>query len=278
MGDGRIIRIGHSPDPDDAFMFWSLFHGDQDHEGYKFEEVVEDIESLNQRALNGELEVTAFSIHAYAKLTHLYGLMDVGASMGDGYGPMVISTTEKTMEDLRGKRVAIPGELTSAHLAFKLYMEDFIPVNTPFDKVMDVVRFGDVEAGIIIHEGQLTYGKEGFVKIADLGELWTGETGLPLPLGGNGIRLDLGEDIIRDVTRIIRRSISRGAEFSEAALCHAIKFGRDLTPTECEQFVGMYVNELTDRYGERGREAVHTFLQRATEKGFIEGPVDVRFV
>jgi 1,4-dihydroxy-6-naphthoate synthase len=271
------IHLAHSPDSDDAFMFYALAAGKIDTGGIRYVHELQDIESLNQRAKRAELEVTAVSIHAYAYLSETYALLPHGASMGDRYGPKLVARTPMTRSDVKGKRVAIPGPLTSAYLALRLYEPDFVPVATPFDEIGDRVIAGDVDAGLLIHEGQLTYPDEGLHLIADMGEWWFEETGLPLPLGGNIIRKDLGADLTRTVSRHLRSSIAYGLDHREAALDHSMTYARGLEREKADRFVGMYVNDWTLDYGERGREAVKLLLDRGAKAGIITRDVHVEF-
>ena len=272
------IRVAHSPDSDDAFMFYALAEGLVDTEGLSYVHELQDIESLNQRALRGELEVTAVSIHAYAFLTDRYALLPSGASMGDRYGPRLVSRTPALRTDVRGKRIAVPGPKTSAYLALRLYEPDFEVVFTPFDEIEDAVLSGHVDLGLLIHEGQLTFGDRGLHLIVDLGEWWFGETGLPLPLGGNVVRKDLGSENMRMIARHLKDSIAYGLNHRHDALDHAMKFARGLDRGKADTFVGMYVNDWTLDYGERGREAIREFLSRGVAAGIIPHAVDVEFV
>ncbi|MGH7622877.1 MAG: menaquinone biosynthesis family protein [Gemmatimonadaceae bacterium] len=272
------IRVAHSPDSDDAFMFYALAEGKIDTGDLRYVHELQDIESLNQRALKAELEVTAVSIHAYAYLTDRYALLPHGSSMGDRYGPRLVARTPMSRADVRGKRIAVPGPLTTAYLALRLYEPDFEPVMTPFDQIEDVVVNGDVDAGLLIHEGQLTFGDRGLHLVADMGEWWFQETGLPLPLGGNVIRRDLGDALIRRVSKHLRASIAYGLEHRTTALDHAMRYSRGLARDKADTFVGMYVNDWTLDYGDRGREAVRTLLERGVERGLIDKPVSVEFV
>ncbi len=273
----RTIHVAHSPDSDDAFMFYALAEGKVDTEGLTYVHELQDIESLNQRAMRGELEVTAVSIHAYAYLSDKYALLSSGASMGDQYGPRLVATSPATRADVRGKRIAIPGPLTSAYLALRLYEPDFEAVFTPFDEIEAAVLSGSVDMGLLIHEGQLTYAESGLHLVADMGEWWFGETGLPLPLGGNVVRKDLGPDLVRMVSRHLHASIAHALDHRDAALAHAMQYARGLDPAKADTFVGMYVNAWTLDYGERGREAVRLFLKRGVDAGFITTPVEVEF-
>jgi 1,4-dihydroxy-6-naphthoate synthase len=273
-----IIHVAHSPDSDDAFMFYALAEGLIDTEGLQYVHELQDIETLNQRALKGELEVTAVSIHAYAYLSDRYALLPHGSSMGDRYGPRLVARTPMRRSDVKAKRVAIPGPLTSAYLALRLYMPDFDPVPTPFDQIEDAVVAGDVDLGLLIHEGQLTYQERGLHLVADLGEWWFGDTGLPLPLGGNVVRKDLGDDLTHKISRHLRASIAYGLQHRSQALDHAMRYARGLDRGMADTFVGMYVNDWTLDYGERGREAVRQFLGRGVAAGVIPRAIDVTFV
>ena len=272
------IRVAHSPDSDDAFMFYALAEGKVDTGGLRYVHELQDIESLNQRAMKGELEVTAVSIHAYAYLTDRYALLPHGSSMGDRYGPRLVAREPFTRADIRGKRISVPGPLTTAYLALRLYEPDFVPVNTPFDRIEDDVVEGKVDAGLLIHEGQLTFAERGLHLVADMGEWWFGETGLPLPLGGNVVRKDLGDELTQRISRHLRQSIAYGLEHRAAALDHAMRFARGLDRDRADTFVGMYVNDWTLDYGERGRAAVHALLERGVSAGVIDRPVSVEFV
>ena len=274
----RTIRVSHSPDSDDAFMFYALAAGRIDTGDLTYVHELQDIESLNQRALRGELDVTAVSIHAYAYLTDRYALLPHGASMGDGYGPRLVARSPMTPEDVRGKRIAIPGALTSAYLAMRLREPDFVAVPTPFNEVEAAVEQGVVDCGLIIHEGQLTFRDRGLYLVLDLGEWWLAETGLPLPLGGNVVRKDLGEATISEISRHLRASIDYSLSHRDAALQHAMQFSRGLSRDRADTFVGMYVNKWTQDYGPRGRAAIQTFLDRAATQGLIPQRVRVQFV
>ena len=272
-----VIHLAHSPDSDDAFMFYALAEGKVDAEDVEYVHELQDIETLNQRAMRGELEVTAVSIHAYAYISDRYELLPHGASMGDRYGPKLVSRSPMSRSEVRGKRIAVPGPFTSAYLALRLYEPDFEPVFTPFDQIDDSVLRGDVDAGLLIHEGQLTYAAQGLHLVADMGEWWFEETGLPLPLGGNVIRKDLGEALKRKVSRHLRASIAYGLEHRANALDHAMRYARGLERSDADKFVGMYVNDWTLDYGVRGREAIRQFLDRGVESGVIPKPVNVQF-
>jgi 1,4-dihydroxy-6-naphthoate synthase len=273
-----IIHVAHSPDSDDAFMFYALAEGKVDTDGISYVHELQDIETLNQRALRAELEVTAVSIHAYAYLSDRYALLPHGASMGDRYGPRLVAREPAGRADVKGKRIAIPGPLTSAYLALRLYESDFTPVFTPFDQIEDVVERGEVDMGLLIHEGQLTFGDRGLHLIADMGEWWFGETGLPLPLGGNIVRKDLGPELTHKISRHLRESIAYGLDHRTGALDHAMRYARGLDRGKADTFVGMYVNDWTLDYGPRGREAVRLFLRRGVDAGLITRDVDVEFV
>ena len=274
----RTIRVAHSPDSDDAFMFYALAAGKIDTGGLTYVHELQDIESLNQRALKGELEVTAVSIHAYAFLTDRYALLPSGASMGDRYGPRLVSKSPATRADVKGKRIAIPGVKTSAYLALRLYEPEFVAVPTHFDEIEQAVLDGAVDMGLIIHEGQLTYQDNGLQLVADMGEWWFAETGLPLPLGGNVIRKDFGSQMMRDISRHLRASIAYALDHRTDALDHAMSYARGLDRSKADTFVGMYVNDWTLDYGERGREAIRLFLERGHQAGIIPHPVTVEFV
>ncbi len=274
----RTIRVAHSPDSDDAFMFYALSEDKLDTGNLRFEHELSDIESLNRRALTGELEVSAVSIHAYAYISDRYALLSSGSSMGDKYGPRLVSREPLGREDLKGKTIAVPGEWTTAYLALKLFEPEARHVVVPFDEIMAFVARGEADVGLLIHEGQLTHESEGFHLIEDLGEWWYGETNLPLPLGGNVVRRDLGEETTREVARLIKASIQYALDHREEALAHALGYARDLPPELADKFVSMYVNEWTVDYGEKGREAVRTLLTRGYEAGIIPHEVDVEFV
>lgn len=273
----RQLTIAHSPDSDDAFMFYGLACGKVETFGLEVSHVLADIETLNRAAFVGTYDVTAVSFHAYAHLTHKYLLLPHGSSMGDNYGPIVVARHDgpRTTE---GITVAVPGTLTTSFLALRMYDPDVRHVVMPFDRIQDAVREGEVEAGLLIHEGQLTYGDEGLRKIVDLGEWWSARTGgLPLPLGGNLIRRDLGPELIARVSRMLHDSIAYALAHRAEALDYALQFGRGLDRSKADRFVGMYVNDLTLDYGERGREAVRRLLAEAWEQRLIPAPVDVVF-
>ena len=272
------IHVAHSPDSDDAFMFYALAEGKIDTEGLTYVHELQDIETLNQRAMKGELEVTAVSIHAYAYISEQYALLPHGASMGDRYGPRLVARAPATRDQVKGKRIAIPGPLTSAYLAMQMYEPDFEAVFTPFDQIEDAVVNGDVDMGLLIHEGQLTFGERGLHLVADMGEWWFQETGLPLPLGGNVIRKDLGIDLIRKISRHLHDSIAYGLQHRKDALDHSMQFACGLDRSKADEFVGMYVNDSTLDYGEKGREAVRQFLDRGVREGLVKTAVAVEFV
>ena len=281
MSARRIdIRVGHSPDPDDAFMFYALAKERIKTGPYRFSHEMADIESLNRRAESGELEVSAVSIHTYPFIREKYALLACGCSMGDGYGPMVIAKTPLRPDDLTGKTIAVPGERTTAFLALNLSLgpNTFEHRTVKFDEIPRAVLEGEVDAGLIIHEAQLTYGKMGLHKVLDLAEWWAGRTDLPLPLGGNVIRRDLGSDRIHDVARLLKRSIEYALEHREAAIEYALQYGRDLDLQLTDQFVGMYVNKWTLDYGERGRAAVRRLLNEARVAGLTPDAGEIEFV
>ena len=271
------VRIAHSPDSDDAFMFYGLASGRVPSNGFELEHVLADIETLNRAAFEGQYEITAVSFHAYAHLTDRYVLLPHGASMGDRYGPVVVARKDGPTS-VRDVTVAIPGELTTAFLALRLFDRDVRHVVVPFDQIQEKVHSGDVAAGLLIHEGQLTYEAEGLAKIVDLGEWWAQRTGgLPLPLGGNVIRRDLGAAAIATLSRLLHDSIAYALAHRAEAVDYAMRFGRGLDRTRTDQFVGMYVNQLTLEYGERGRQAVRRLLEDAYAAGLLPKAVDVEF-
>lgn len=277
----RTIHVAHSPDADDAFMFWALATGRIDTGDRRYIHELDDIESLNRRALHGELEVSAVSFHAYAYLADRYALLAHGASIGDRYGPRLVARTAAPTDPraaLAGKRVAVPGELTTAFLALKLYQPAFEHTVVPFDRIEDWVAAGRSDAGLLIHEGQLTHGDRGLYLWVDLGEWWSEETGLPLPLGGNVVRRDLGGELMQAVARDLRASIEYGLAHRAAALRHAQAFSRGLDAARTDRFVGMYVNALTVDYGPTGRRAVAELLARGARAGLIPAPAELAFV
>jgi 1,4-dihydroxy-6-naphthoate synthase len=275
--DKREITLGHSPDPDDAFMFYALAADKIETGGLDFRHVIEDIETLNRRAMKAELDVTAISIHAYAHVLDHYALLASGASMGDNYGPLVVAREPLSVDDLRRAVIAVPGEMTTAYLTLRLCLGEVETVVVPFDEIMDAVGRGEVRAGLLIHEGQLTYSARGFNKVIDLGEWWMNETGLPLPLGGNAIKKSLGPELIEKVSGLLRESIEYGLAHREVAVRHSMKYGRGMEERLTDKFVGMYVNDYTIDYGERGRRAVRLLLERAHEAGIIARPVRLEF-
>ena len=285
----ETFTLGHSPDPDDAYMFYAMAANKIDLRGYHFKHQLEDIQTLNERAMRGELHISAVSIHAYAYVSEKYLLLPCGASMGDGYGPLLIEKrrTPKTerptsnQEDrgrLRNCLIAVPGTITSAFLALKLYLGEFNYIVVPFDQIFEAVRSGRAEAGLIIHEGQLTYAHSGFAKIIDLGEWWKHRTGLPLPLGGNVLRRDIPTEVQSDLAAILRESIEFGLANRAEALQHSIPYARDMGSDLTSRFIGMYVNEFTRDYGEVGREAIRRFLGEACERGYVDREVSIEFV
>jgi 1,4-dihydroxy-6-naphthoate synthase len=319
--DAHTFTIGHSPDPDDAFMFYAIAAEKIDLRGYRFRHQLEDIQTLNERATRGELHISAVSIHAYAYVMDKYSLLSCGASMGDGYGPLIVSANEMQFKDarnlLKAKTIAVPGKMTSAFLALQLYLGESAPVAAvgpctersrsdrrtderdsptagghrpplqqassfryivvPFDQIFDAVKNGYADAGLIIHEGQLTYSRSGFHKIVDLGEWWKNKTGLPLPLGGNVLRRDIPRQIQRDLAAILRESIEFGLTHRDEAVQHSMPYARDMDSTLASKFIGMYVNDYTRDYGERGREAIRRFLGDARAAGYIRPDVAVEF-
>lgn len=275
----RRIQLGHSPDSDDAFMFYGLAEHKVDSEGFAFEHVLRDIQTLNEWAREGRIEITAISVHAYAYVADKYAILSHGASMGDNYGPIVVTRELVDPEWLRDKRIAIPGEMTSAFLALKLFLGDFAYDVMPFDQIMEAVASGKAEAGLLIHEGQLTHGELGLHSVVDLGKWWYQETeGLPLPLGVNAVRRDLGPETMQQLSRILKASIVYGLEHRQAALQHAMQYARGLETATADTFVGMYVNDWTVDMGERGKESIRLFLGNAAEKGYIPQGISVDFV
>jgi 1,4-dihydroxy-6-naphthoate synthase len=277
----RTIHVAHSPDSDDAFMFYALAEGKIDTGDLRYVHELADIESLNRRALEGQLEVTAVSIHAYAYLWRSYALLSSGSSMGDRYGPRLVATTAAPADPraaTRGRRIAVPGKLTTAYLALRLYQPEFTAVVLPFDQIEHVVQRGEVELGLLIHEGQLTYRDQGLHLWADMGEWWHADTGLPLPLGGNVVRRDLGDAIVQQVARDLKASIVYALEHRAPALAHARQFNRGIGEERTDTFVGMYVNDWTVDYGPRGRQAVQALLDRGFAAGLIPERVRAEFV
>jgi 5,8-dihydroxy-2-naphthoate synthase len=292
----EVFTLGHSPDPDDAFMFYAIADNKIDLRGYQFDHRLEDIQTLNERARRGELHISAISIHAYPYVGDKYALLPSGASMGDGYGPVLVrrhpasnlqrSTPNSELqfdhsiarEFLVDKKIAVPGKLTSAFLALQLFLGKFDYLVVPFDKIFDAIKSGRADAGLIIHEGQLTYAQSGFEKIVDLGEWWKRETGLPLPLGGNVVRKDIAPPVRHDLSEIIRESIDYGLTHRDDAVRHSLAYARDMGAKLTSKFIGMYVNEYTRDYGETGRAAIRKFLTAAHDKGYIDVPIELEFV
>ncbi len=275
----REIKIAHSPDSDDAFMFYGLATNKVRVPGYKFTHTLTDIEALNHRAMTDQYyDVTAISFHAYPYVQDNYMLMACGGSVGDSYGPMIVASRNYTLDEVKKLRIAVPGTLTTAFLTLKLFAPDIETVTVDFDKIIPAVVSGEFDAGLIIHEGQLTYGRDGLTKILDLGVWWFEQTGLPLPLGGNAIRRSLGHDVQMVTTNALRQSIQHALDHREAALEYALQFARDLDPALANRFVGMYVNERTLNYGDDGREAIRKILDMGYERGIIKHKAHVDFV
>jgi 1,4-dihydroxy-6-naphthoate synthase len=282
----RTITLGHSPDADDAFMFYALSEHKVDTRGLRFEHILQDIQTLNERATRAELDITALSLHAYAFVADKYALTTCGASMGDNYGPMLVARRPMSGEELKDVTIAVPGRMTTAFLLLRLYLgsrgekpNDFQWEHVPFDQIIPAVKAGKFDAGLIIHEGQLTYAKENLHKLVDLGEWWHAETGgLPCPLGVNGVKKILGYELCRQLAQILKASIEYGLTHRADGVKHAMKYGRDLSTQETDKFVGMYVNELTVDMGERGRRACELLLSRAAERGIIPAQTEIEFV
>lgn len=274
----RTITVAHSPDSDDAFMFYGLATNKLETEGLKFEHTLKDIQSLNEDAMNGVFDVTAISFHAYAYIADKYALLPHGASIGDNYGPIVVSKEPREASEVGSMKIAVPGEMTSAYLALKIYNNEFQHVVVPFDEIIDAVQSGSVDAGLLIHEGQLFYKQLGLSKVLDLGEWWHEKTGLPLPMGGNAIRRDLGKDLMQRVSKHLHESIVYSMENREDALSYAMQFARDMQPELADRFVAMWVNDLTLDYGDRGRKAVKKLLEEGHKGGIIPHKVKVDFV
>jgi len=275
----REISIAHSPDSDDAFMFYGLATNKVRVPGYKFVHTLTDIQTLNQKAMDEAFyDVTAISFHAYPYLQEDYTLMACGGSVGDSYGPMIVALKQYSLDEVRKLRIAVPGTLTTAYLTLKLFAPEIETVSVPFDKIIPAVVSGEFDAGLIIHEGQLTYGSNGLVKILDLGQWWHDETGLPLPLGGNAIRRSLGKEVMQITTQALRDSIQHALDHRDEALAYAMQFARDLDPALANRFVGMYVNQRTLNYGEDGREAIRKLLEMGYERGIITKKAKVDFV
>lgn len=274
------LTLGHSPDPDDAFMFWALATNQFDAGEYSFEHILQDIQTLNERAQRGELDITAISIHAYAHVHDGYALLPTGSSMGDGYGPMLVAKKGSGfgVDDLKSKKVAVPGTMTTAYLASRLLLGDFEHEIVMFDEIPARVAAGDFEAGLLIHEGQLTYEADGLELVQDLGVWWQQDTGLPLPLGGNAIRKSFGLERNREINSVLKKSIELGLEHRREAVEHAMQYGRGLDVSTADEFIGMYVNEWTLDYGDRGREAISLLLERGADAGVVPPIETVEFV
>jgi 1,4-dihydroxy-6-naphthoate synthase len=277
-GEIRTISVAHSPDSDDAFMFYGLATNKLETDGLKFEHTLKDIQSLNEDAKNEVFDVTAVSFHAYAYIADKYALLPHGASIGDKYGPIVVTKEPRKPEEIASMKIAVPGEMTSAFLALKIFEPNFEYIVVPFDKIMDAVENGDADAGLLIHEGQLFYKDKGFSKVLDLGEWWFEKTGLPLPMGGNVIRRALGEDLMKKVSKTLHRSIVYSMDNREDALSYAMQFARDMPTELADRFVAMWVNDLTLDYGERGKEGVRRLLDEGFKAGIIPHKVDIEFV
>jgi 1,4-dihydroxy-6-naphthoate synthase len=275
-----LIRLAHSPDPDDAFMFYGLATGRVDCGPYQFEHILQDIQTLNERAMRGEYEMTAISMHAYPYVADRYQLTACGASMGDDYGPMVVTREPASVEQLSGKTIAVPGLMTTAYLTLQLLMgkDSFTPRVVMFDRIPEAVVAGEVDAGLLIHEGQLTYASQGLALVVDLGKWWMAQTGLPLPLGGNVVRRDLGARVCHEITEIMKSSIRYSLEHRREAVEYALRFGRGLDLRLADCFVGMYVNEWTLDYGPRGREAVRRLLAEGAAAGLVPEVGAIEFV
>lgn len=274
----RTITVAHSPDSDDAFMFYGLATNKLETDGLKFEHTLKDIQTLNEDAKNGVFDVTAISFHAFAYVADKYALLPHGASIGDKYGPILVAKENRKVDEIGSMKIAIPGELTSAFLALRILNADFEYVVVPFDQIIDAVVRGDVDAGLLIHEGQLFYHQLGLYKVLDLGEWWFEKTGLPLPMGGNVIRRDLGKEMMQRVSKHLHASIVYSMDNREDALSYAMQFARDMQPELADRFVAMWVNDLTLDYGDRGREAVKRLLAEGHKAGIIPNRVKVEFV
>lgn len=274
----KTLTLGHSPDPDDAFMFYAMAEDKIDTRGWKFEHILQDIQTLNERAEREELDISAISIHAFAYVADKYALLSCGASMGQNYGPMVIAREEFPLSELKNKKIAIPGEMTSAYLALRLAIGEFEYEVVPFDEILEAVVSGKYEAGLIIHEGQLTYASNGLKLILDLGVWWNERHGLPLPLGGNVVRRALGDEAIVEIAEIMRESIRYSLEHRDVAVKHSMQWGRGLDQALADEFVGMYVNDLTLDYGEDGRRSVELFLKEAADAKLIPAMPDLKFI
>ncbi len=273
----REITIAHSPDSDDAFMFYALAHNKLDTHGFQIKQVLNDIQSLNQAAIEGIYDVSAISFAAYPQVAHRYMLMPCGASMGINYGPVVVAKHPLDRQHLKRAVIAIPGKLTTAYLALRLFQPDLKVIELPFDQISNAVKESKADAGLLIHEGQLTYHHERLVKIVDLGEWWHEQTGLPLPLGGNVIRKDLGKVYIKQITELLKKSIVYSLEHRAEAVDYAMSFARGMNKSQADKFIGMYVNELTVDFGEQGRVALKLLFEKAYEAGLVDHPVEVEF-
>jgi 1,4-dihydroxy-6-naphthoate synthase len=276
--ESREIKLAHSPDSDDAFMFYALATHKLATPGYKYTHILSDIQSLNEAALVETYDVTALSFAAYPSLRDKYVLLDCGASFGEGYGPIVVATSPMKGPELKGKRVGVPGLKTSAYLTLKLFEPDFEPVVMPFDKIIDAVRNEVVDAGLLIHEGQLFFPQLGLHRVVDLGIWWQEQTSLPLPLGGNAVKRSLGPETGRKIARTIRDSVAYGLEHREEALNYAMQFARDMDAELADKFVGMYVNKWTLGYGEKGKKAVRELIERGTAAGLLQGPPTIEYL
>jgi 1,4-dihydroxy-6-naphthoate synthase len=277
LNETQLIRLGHSPDPDDAFMFWALAANAIDTRGFRFEQVLQDIQTLNEWALEGRLEATAISLHAYPFVQDRYVLLPHGASIGSGYGPILVAREPLTSDQLRDAEIVVPGRMTTAFLTLRLALGDFGHRELPFDRILDEVASGRADAGLVIHEGQLTYEEAGLHKVLDLGEWWLLETGLPLPLGVNVARRDVGERL-QDLSAVLLDSIQAGLANRREAMRYAMRFGRGIDPATADRFVGMYVNELTCDYGDEGRKAVEELLRRGDAIGAFPEPIRLDYV
>jgi 1,4-dihydroxy-6-naphthoate synthase len=278
MMEPREITIGHSPDPDDAFMFYALTHGKLQTDGLTFKHVITDIETLNHKAVEGELEVTALSVHAYGYVMDKYALLRSGGSFGDKVGPIVVAAHPMEIGEMADDRIAVPGTMTSAYLLLKLLLMNFKFEVVPFDKIMTAVKNGEVDAGLLIHEGQITYQQEGLHKVVDLGEWWHADTGLPVPLGVNAVRKDLGKQLMRKLSSLLTESIQYALTHRAEAVAYAKEFGRGMDTAMTDKFVGMYVNPWTQDMGEKGRESVALLLTRAYHAALLPRPVHLEFV
>lgn len=276
--DTRTITVAHSPDSDDAFMFYALATNKLDTGELRFEHVLEDIQTLNEKAMRGVYDVTAISFHAYAYIADKYALLPHGASIGDNYGPIVVAREKFTPDDIASLKIAVPGELTSAFLTLRIFNAHFAYEVVPFDQIIEAVQTGRCDAGLLIHEGQLFYEQLGLYKVLDLGEWWHERTGLPLPMGGNAIRRDLGAEMMSRVSHYLHASIRYSLDHRQDALSYAMQFARDMEPELADRFVGMWVNDLTLDYTERGREGVRRLLGEGFERGIIPRRVEVEFV